>query len=263
MEKKYKKMMNGYIFKQSLFIVLDGLAMAAAVLFIKNTFIAMGIVMLCTFLAFKVRKLVISEYRGILEEQCNPKDYLGFYSEYEKRTHSYYGKIVCNLEIAKAMYYMGNSAEALCFLSSKISEEALMPQELILYYNLIANCYFHRGDLESLGIIEKKFDSLSLSPEYPPQIRGGFAQMKEFVGTSMDILKNNLESADRGIRSFENPKATMLQKVCNSYRNACLHLLRGETKEAAELLRFVKKNGNGVYHVKLAEEKLKEISHNK
>lgn len=253
-------MMNGYILKQSLFIVLDGLAMAAAVLFVKNTFVAVGIVMLCTFLAFKVRGLVLSEYKGILDEQCNPEDYLGFYSEYEKRTRSYYGKIICNLEIAKAMYYMGNSAEALWFLASKISEEALMPQELIIYYNLIANCYFHRGDLESLGIIEKKFDSLSRSPEYPPNIRGGFARLREHVRVSIDILKNNFQSAEGENKAFASVKMTMLQKVCNSYREACILLLRGETKEAAELFRFVKTNGNGVYHVKLAEEKLKEIS---
>lgn len=261
-QKKYKKMVNAYIAKQLFFGVLYICAMGVVAFYLQNIFVSFAILILCVIMSSKIRKIILAKYKNLLEEECNPEDYLGFYGEFEKATKSYYGKLICRLEIAKALYYKGDSAQALRYLSSQVPEYSLLPQELILYYNLIINCYFQREDCSSLEIAERKISELSRSENYPVSVRAGFSAMREFAEGAIAFVKKDAVGAMEGQQIFENAKLTKLQSVCNSYRMACIHLWKGEKAEAAELFKYVKDFGNGLYHVKLAEQKLEEISEN-
>lgn len=261
-QKKYKKMLNAYILKQLFFGALYVCAMGVAAFYLQNIFISLAVLFLCIIMSTKIRRVVLSKYKNLLDEDCNPEDYLGFYGEFEKFTKSYYGKIICRLEIAKALYYMGDSAQALRYLAARVPEYSLLPQELMLYYNLIINCYFHRGDCDSLEVAERKISELSRSENYPVNVKAGFSAMREFAESAIAFIKKDPVGAMEGQQFFENIKFTKLQSVCNSYRMACIHLWKGEKEEAEELFNYVREYGNGLYHVKLAEEKLKEMAEN-
>lgn len=261
-QKKYKRMLNAYVMKQLFFGVLYVCAMGVVAFYLQNVFIALAVLILCVIMSTKIRRIILSKYKNLLEEDCNPADYLGFYGEFEKFTKSYYGKIICRLEIAKALYYMGDSAQALRYLAARVPEHSLLPQELILYYNLVINCYFHRGDCESLEIAKRKISELARSGNYPVNVKAGFDAMREFAEGAIAFIKKDAVGAMEGQQFFENAKLSKLQSVCNSYRMACIHLWKGEIEEAKQLFSYVKNCGNGLYHVKLAEEKLKEISDN-
>lgn len=259
-QKKYKKMLNAYMLKQLFFGVLYVCAMGVVAFYLQNLFIALAVLILCIFMSSKIRRIILSKYKNLLEEDCNPQDYLGFYGEFEKLTKSYYGKIICRLEIAKALYYLGDSAQALRYLASRVPEHSLLPQELLLYYNLVINCYFHREDCESLEMAKRKISELARSGNYPVNVKAGFDAMREFADGAIAFVKKDPVGAMEGQQFFENAKLTKLQSVCNAYRMACIHLWKGEKEEAVRLFSYVRDCGNGLYHVKLAEQKLKEIA---
>lgn len=261
-QKKYKRMLSAYIFKQVFFGALYVCAMGAVAFYLQNMFIALAVLVLCVVMSVKMRRVILSRYKNLLDEDCNPADYLGFYGEFEKFTKSYYGKIICRLEIAKALYYMGDSAQALRYLSVRVPEHSLLPQELMLYYNLIINCYFHREDCDALEIVKRKISELARSGNYPVNIKAGFEAMRDFAESAIAFVKKDAAGAMEGQQFFESAKLSRLQSVCNSYRMACIHLWRGEKDEAVRLFNYVRDCGNGLYHVKLAEEKLKEIADN-
>ena len=76
--KKYKRMLNAYVMKQLFFGVLYVCAMGVVAFYLQNVFIALAVLILCVVMSAKIRRIILSKYKNLLEEDCNPADYLGF-----------------------------------------------------------------------------------------------------------------------------------------------------------------------------------------
>lgn len=203
------------------------------------------------------KRYIAGKYRGMLENKCDPHAHIGFFGECERGTESYYGKLVCRMEIAKGLYYSGDAAAALDYMSKAISADSLLPNELVTYYCMLANCYCMLGMEENLHIVARKVRSMDEGSLIRFQ---GVQAIEEHIKRLLAFMHRDADTLLRHISERHSYAGGILSNVSEAYMSACAFIWKGKPEAALPLLSFVTENGNTLYYTAKAKQLLLDIT---
>lgn len=205
-----------------------------------------------------IRQFLYVPINTKLYQDCDPLIYHTVYLTLQQVERQPLYRRVCTLNVANAIYYMGDHEGAIGFLKNNVDLGACNFSQWLNYQNILANCYACRPDLEALREIQQElFQAQSLRLKKAE--RSGLAACLQIVGIYVSLFSGDYEYAKTQCETRLSTSGLKFQKIGLRFRLGYIEAAQGNLQSAQEHLHYVIQNGGGLCFVKRARLLLAEL----